>query len=250
MRWQGLAVLLCAMMASNLHAGSLLPWRKTEKPDPKVRVPLLLHIVQNDKEEFKRSEAIVELRQYDAAAFPEMIPVLLQALSSDPRPGVRIDAAQTLSKLRPIHPKVGEALEQAISNDPSLRVRLQARTALLGYQMAGYRNHKKPDAVGTSSPVVSPQTPAGTPSLPMLRPSTEKRSGIWGGPLFPWLRTAPTPAATARPGLTHEPPLAEPPSAPSAGPLPSPAPRPGAVPPSLYRPTTPPVTPEEGPILP
>ncbi|MFQ3592730.1 MAG: HEAT repeat domain-containing protein [Gemmataceae bacterium] len=241
MRTLLLAVCL-GVVGGPLQAGSLFPWRKAEKVDPKVRVPQLLQILQTDKDEFKRSDAIVELRQYDPAAFPDMIPALITVLFTDPRPGVRIDAAQTLSKLRPVNSTVGEALEQAMEKDASMRVRLQARSALLNYQWAGYRSVKKPQGT-VVSPVPKPVSPP--------TPTTEKRTG-WGSLFLPALRTAPPLIPTPRLGTTPEPPLAAPPLAnppviePSTG---GPA-LPTAASTGFLRPKTPPPPLEEGPILP
>jgi HEAT repeat protein len=209
-----------------LHAAQLLPWRKTEKVDPKTRVPQLLQIVQTEKDEFKRSDAVVELRNYDANQFPDMIPALITVLFTDTRPNVRIDAAQTLSKIRPVSQTVGEALEQAMEKDSSVRVRLQARSALLGYQWAGYRSDKKSEAT-VANPSLT--TPPGQP--PAIRTTPEKRNGL-GGLFLPSLRTTPT--TSARPVATEEPPLA-PPVAPIA---------PKATQPAIPLPAG------EGPILP
>jgi hypothetical protein len=223
----------------------LFPWRKTEKPDPKVRVPELIQTLQNDKDEFNRSAAIVELRNYDASAFPDMIPALIGAVFTDTRAGVRIDAATTLAKVRPVSQTVGEALEQAMEKDVSMRVRLQARSSLLSYQWAGYRGGKKsetPTVSAVPAPVTRPApVPAPVPA------ATERRSGL-GGFFLPSVRTTPSPAG--RPGGTAEPPLA--PAREDKGPLLPPAtnstPRP--VTPPTAPPTVPPTAPVEGPILP
>jgi hypothetical protein len=247
-------------LGATAHAGPLFSWRKAEKPDPKVRVPELIQILKSDKDEIKRSNAAVELRQYDAAAFPDMVPALINALFTDTRAGVRIDAAQTLSKIRPLSQTVGEALEQAMEKDVSMRVRLQARSSLLSYQWAGYRGGKKPES---GPAVVTVPAPVNRPApTPVTAPAPEKRMGF-GSLFMPSLRTAPTPS---RGGNTGEPPLA-PPVAPSVGPAPTgnsldkgpllPPVTPPAitpVPPARPQPTTPPTTPTtppvEGPILP
>src|SRR5262249_56649337 len=75
--------------------------------------------------------------------FPTIVPALVDALMTDPKPGVRSEAAQSLSKLRPVSKEAGWALEQAVAKDASMRVRLQARSALLHYHLAGYRVGKE-----------------------------------------------------------------------------------------------------------
>lgn len=196
-------------LASTAIAGPLFPWRKTEKVDPKTRVPELVTSLSNDKDEARRSAAAVELRNYDTTQFPDIIPVLINALLSDPRPGVRIDAAQSLGKIRPINQVAGEALEQALEKDSSMRVRLQARSVLLSYQWAGYRGGKKNEVAPTVSTLPQPVTP----------PLMEKRSGLGGIFLPPVRTTTPAPSSTpyvrpvpAPPPVrgTNEPPLASP----------------------------------------
>ena len=83
-------------LAAPVLAGSLFPWRKTEKVDPKTRVPELIAVLRTEKDEGRRSAAAVELRNYDAAQFPDVVPALITALLTDTRPAVRIDAAQSL----------------------------------------------------------------------------------------------------------------------------------------------------------
>src|SRR5947209_9729198 len=101
MRYRLLILLMMALLlAPPLHAGILFG-RKKEKIDPKQRVPELVSILKSDKDADKRSKAAEELRSYDPAQFPEIIPALIDALQNDPIPVVRVDAAQSLGKLRP-----------------------------------------------------------------------------------------------------------------------------------------------------
>ena len=158
---------------------------KHTKPNPAERVPELLAILKNDLDEHKRTAAAEELRQYDAAAFPDMIPALIEVVLHDPKPGVRTEAADTLGKLRPVTQQAGKALEQALSNDASMRVRLQARYSLLTYHWSGYHSGKKtePTASLTGEP---------PPVMPMEK-SVVKPSST-SGP-----RLAPVPAASKGP---------------------------------------------------
>lgn len=239
LRWP--ALLLTAAVVSSVQAGPLFPWRKVEKPDPKVRVPALVATLKDDRDEYKRSSAAVELRNYDVAQFPEIVPSLVAALLTDARPGVRIDAAQSLGRIRPVSQAAGEALEQALEKDASMRVRLQARSLLLQYHWAGYRSARKPD--------VPPLTTAPPPG-------TERRTGI-GGFFLPPIRTTPPTKSTPATGTTTgEPPLASPDAPPAVKTTPGSV-TPGTVTPGIITspgsgprplPKAPPM--EDGPILP
>ena len=99
--------------------------RKTKKVSPNERVPQLIAIVKTDKDESKRARAVEELRKFDPLTFPDIVLVLLDALAKDPKPVVRAESAQTLSKLRPVSQQIGLALEQATAKDGSWRVRLE-----------------------------------------------------------------------------------------------------------------------------
>jgi len=167
--------------------------RKSKKAaTPVERVPELLALIKTDGDESKRAAAAQELRQYDAAQYPAMIPVLVEVLLSDKKPGVRAEAAQTLGKLRPISQQAGLALEQALSNDASMRVRLQARSSLLQYHWSGYHSTKKDD--------LAPQTkepPLADDKTPPLLNMTTLPSNIG--------RIAPQPAPRARTTSSYQP---------------------------------------------
>ncbi len=109
------------------------------RPDPNLRVPELLYIVKMDKDERKRSTAAQDLRDFDIKSFPEIVPILVDVLQNDKHWSVRLEAAQSLGKIRPISQVAGQALERASSQDASLRVRMQAWTSLRLYHLAGYR---------------------------------------------------------------------------------------------------------------
>ena len=82
---------------------------KKAKATPQQRVPELIGILKLDKDSHKRSEAAEELRQYDLKEFPEIVPVLIEALQNDPATGVRIEAAAGLGRLRPVSAPAGQA---------------------------------------------------------------------------------------------------------------------------------------------
>jgi hypothetical protein len=142
MRWRTFLVMALLLSVAGWAPAGLFFGKKKQKPSPTERVPELINIIRTDGDENKRQDAIEELRQYDPAAFPAIVPTLIEALMADKKPGVRAEAAQSLSRLRPVSQEVGQALEQAVHNDPSMRVRLQARNALLHYHWAGYHGGK------------------------------------------------------------------------------------------------------------
>jgi hypothetical protein len=210
-----LILVLLPLVAAPVQAGIIFG-RKKEKPDPKLRVPELVGILKTDKDADKRSRAAEELRNYDPAAFPDIVPTLIEALHNDKQTGVRIEAVHSLAKLRPISQVVGEALEQAVAKDSSMRVRLQARSALLQYHWAGYRSKKnevpplkstrEPPVAAPSGdpPPISTQSPAPPPAAP--QPDDASR-----------LRPQPAPpAAPVAPSPSNPPPAAAPKSNPSS----------------------------------
>lgn len=207
-----LVLFLLPCLALPAQAAGILFGRKKEKVDPKTRVPELISILKTDKDADKRARAAEELRNYEGAHHPEIIPALIDALQADAKPNVRNEAAQSLGKLRPISQAGGEALENATANDSSMRVRLQARNSLLHYHWAGYRSGKKTDVPpltpqpdGTKEPpavVTTPVAPPKTIVLPVPAPVNKPPSKAL---------TPPVPSS-------KEPPLAPPPAAPTTPP--------------------------------
>jgi hypothetical protein len=175
--------------------------------------------VKNDGDESKRTAAAQELRQYDPGQFPMIVPVLVDVLLTDSKPGVRAEAAQSLGKMRPIAQQAGMALEQALASDSSMRVRLQARSSLLQYHWSGYRSVRKDELVPqTKEPPLADDKAPPIISTTTLPPSNERffpqqadgsRSTSGYRPSAP----APFPLLPQRPSV-KEPPLA--PSSPPA----------------------------------
>jgi hypothetical protein len=224
-------VLLAATPA--LAPAGFIFGKKAPKPDPAVRVPELLGTVKSDGDEDKRCAAAEELRQYDAEKFPDIIPVLVDVLLHDSKASVRAEAAQSLGKLRPVNPQAGAALEQAVAKDAAMRVRLQARSSLLLYYMAGYHSGKKDEApavtnkepplAGSVPPPVNTGNappappPANTPPAPPRL--TPIPSQTVAPPLAPLV---PSPSPANKP-LSTKPSTAPPPLAPVPAPVPAPA---------------------------
>jgi hypothetical protein len=154
---------------------------KKNKPNPNERVPELLAIIKTDGDEHKRASAAEELRQYDPKLYPDMVLVLIEVLMNDSKPGVRAEAAQTLGKLRPVTREVGIALEQAVAKDGSMRVRLQARSALLQYHWSGYHGGKEatPAVPQSKEPPLAPATSQAPPkesAAPRIQPVAQPKA--------------------------------------------------------------------------
>ena len=147
MRWCPVLVLASLVLVSLGSEGSAQIFgSKKPKTPPQQRVPELLSILKTEKNDHKRSQAAEELRQFDPKDFPEIVPVLIEALQNDSAAGVRIEAATGLGRLRPVTVPAGQALEKAAADDANLRVRLQAKASLVYYQLSGYHTPKKGDA--------------------------------------------------------------------------------------------------------
>src|SRR5262249_4646386 len=125
-----LTLLVSIALAARSPAGSL--FGKSAKPNPAERVPRLLADLKS-ADDRKRETAARELREVDASAFRDVVPALIDVLQKDGKVGVRLEAADSLAKLRPVSQPAGMALEQATAKDGSLRVRLHARRLLLQY---------------------------------------------------------------------------------------------------------------------
>jgi hypothetical protein len=226
-----LSVLLPLIFTLPASAGIL--FGKHSKQNPAERVPQLIVVVKTDQDQDKRANAAKELREFDPAAFPELVPVLIDVLQHDPKASVRAEAAQSLGKLRPISQEAGWALEQA-THDSALRVRWQARNSLMSYRIAGYRSPPKAEEITPKPPVANSNGTSWIPFLSQLKRTTGSPSPKTG------------PVLTG--GETPPPPLADPPPA---------APKPKAATPTptlLPTPTPklqkPPAVPDQGPDLP
>ena len=222
-----LVVLLLGVLVSPGSAGI---FGKKNKPTPAERVPELITIVKTDGDEHKRSSAVEELRQYDPKQFPNIVPALIDALMTDAKPSVRSEAAQTLSKLRPVTKEAGWALEQAVAKDSSMRVRLQARSALLHYHLAGYHGGKDP---GPALSPQSPEPPLAAPANTATAPTTAPR--IQATPVSQAVKSTP-PVPDAKTDNTPKPLPQGPPLVPTEAPKLKPAPSSGDQGPELNSP--------------
>ncbi len=183
-----LALLVSIHLALPARAGII--FGRHSKTNPAERVPQLIVSVKTESDEDKRAAAAKELREYDPAAYPELIPVLIDVLQHDEKPSVRSEAAQSLGKLRPVSREAGWALEQA-TKDSSIRVRLQARTSLMSYRLSGYRSQPKESEAVASTPAAKGVPPMGQTKRFSLLPAPKT------GPVINSAETAPPPLAEA-----------------------------------------------------
>jgi hypothetical protein len=152
------------------RAGLFFNRKSKASPD---RVPTLIGALKTDPEERHRADAARQLRDFDVTAYPEILPALIEATQTDAKAGVRLEALQSLARVRPISQQAGQTLEGLADHDSSLRVRLQARSALIQYRLSGYhasRNVAKPQIGPTIEPPLAPglepaglQAPLSTP---------------------------------------------------------------------------------------
>jgi hypothetical protein len=205
-------LLLLPLLADSSSAGIIFG-KKNKKPTPAERVPELLAVIKTDGDENKRAAAAQELRQYDPNQFPMIVPVLVDVLLTDKKPGVRAEAAQTLGKIRPVSQQAGLALEQALTGDSSMRVRLQARSSLLQYHWSGYHGNKKDELMPqTKEPPLADEKAAPVISTTATQPPGARTTSGYRTPVvYPPMRST-----------TQEPPLAPtvptaPPARPSGG---------------------------------
>jgi len=155
-----IATMVAIQVCCIAEAGGSI-FSKPQKPKPaRERVPELVALIKTNPDEALRADAAEELRTFDPTQFPEIIPALIDVLLTDKKPSVRAEAASSLGKLKGIHTKVGQSLEQSMVNDTSMRVRLQARSSLFTYQLAGYRSPTKP----ATQPQSTESALIGTPS--------------------------------------------------------------------------------------
>lgn len=210
-----LVAVVTVLTAGSADAGL---FKRAAKPDPAVHVPNLVRSLKAHPEDRVRRQAASELRDYDAKAFPDILPALIDALKHDASPHVRSEAAESIGKVRPISPQAGFALEQAKENDKAIIVRVASRTALLQYRVVGYFTGDKGDGMmvqsaepplavevaGRAMPAETVLRPTPSP-VPVDKPVRAPKNSQVEGPALPVAKTE-TP-----PPQTFEPPLASPP---------------------------------------
>jgi HEAT repeats len=209
-------------------------FKKATKPDPAIYVPALIDTLKSGKDEKARVAAAAELDDYDAKAFPDLLPALMEALASDPSPSVRSRAAESIGKVRPITAAAGYSLERAVGDDKSFAVRMAARTALLKYKVLGHMPGTKIEGIVQSAepplaagpvikdistgailrPTPPPMPTEGPANIPTLPPSPSPKppsDSQLSGAKAPETQTGEPPLA----GPSDKPTLVETPKAPA-----------------------------------
>lgn len=153
---------------------AIIPWAgpaqaqlfgKRTKAAPSQRVPELILIVKTDPDDRKRAQAAEELREYDANTFTEIVPVLADVLKNDKKSNVRLEALNSLAKIRPVSATAGQAIERAAAEDDTWRIRWTAKTSLTRYHLAGYVSRKTEPMKGK----VTEEPPLLTEPMPLPR---------------------------------------------------------------------------------
>lgn len=135
-----LTVVFSVVFAIPAPAGII--FHRKPKVNAADQVPQLIVAVKTDPDEKKRAAAAEELRTFDSKMFTDIVPVLIDVAQHDTASGVRMEAMQSLAKIRPISQEAGMALEQAVAQDSSTWVQIQARGLLLQYRLCGYHSPK------------------------------------------------------------------------------------------------------------
>jgi hypothetical protein len=199
MKWQQFVLVIATgtCLAGGASAGIFF---NKAKPSAQ-RAQELIGILKTDASESKRASAAEELGHYDGKTYPEIAPVLIEALH-DSSASVRVKAVESLGKLRPVSQEAGMALEQVMANDSSTKVRFQARTTLWQYHLAGYHTSKD------QGPNLNPP-PSTSPSKAPLPPASREPPLAAPGsvPITPTAPPAPLPASRFTPVISSPPPM-------------------------------------------
>src|SRR5690606_23961734 len=138
MRWFNYLIVAALLAATACPAPATGIFGNRKQPGNSAQqVQQLILKIQSSNDSVQRTDAAEDLRDFDIGEFPQIIPVLVNSLKNDKSIQVRIEAARSLGKIRPLTKMAGDALSDAASNDPALRVRWQARTSLAFYTVAG-----------------------------------------------------------------------------------------------------------------
>lgn len=228
-KWYLLLIVFLGVVPSH-PTQAAWPFGKKARPDPAQRVPELISVLKADQDERKRAYAAEELRDYDPRLFPQITPVLIDALANEKTSWrVRLEAATTLGRQRPLPPEAAQALEHAAVADESLRVRMQAKSALFWSGHRGSKQKEMSPLTNNEGPLLAPPTPNGVGANPkgtvvapqpgpqFLSPAKGLRPTLTGQGKNQAPKGWP-PAKT----VTEEPPLVEPPAGGVNAPLPLP----------------------------
>ncbi len=181
-------------------------FKKKAKAEPTAgRAKQISATLVGSPDESARKQAAEELRALDPRSNAEVFPALIGALQKDPSPAVRVAAADSVGKLKPVYQPAGMVLEAVAKSDPDPAVREAAQNALFQYHLGGYTTPVGPRGVATPEPPVAVKPTA--PGAFLFRPITN----VLGR------------GSVTQP--TAEPPLAKKPAAEAAKPIPPAIPR-------------------------
>lgn len=139
-----LSIFALILTASVTQAGIIFSRSGSTPVVPEKRIPELISVLRTSPDAHQREDAVEELRSFHHEKHPEVAVTLSEILMNDPSTSVRVEAARSLGRLRPISQVGGQALEHALNKDSAMRVRLQARSSLLQYRWRGYRSSDEP----------------------------------------------------------------------------------------------------------
>lgn len=184
MKWYKFLLVAMIIAATSLPAPATgIFGSRKHAGNPAQQVQQLILTLQTSTDSVRRTDAAEDLREFDTVEFPQIIPVLVNALKTDKSIQVRIEAARSLGKIRPLTKMAGDALSDAASNDPALRVRWQARTSLAFYTVAGVNPHNHAPNGSTPTPpkatisLKEPQSNSSGESVFVPQPETKNFSG-------------------------------------------------------------------------
>src|SRR5262245_35565318 len=107
-------LVLVVLIAAALPAPANGIFGKRPAPaNPMERAQKLVAAVQTSPDDNERLQAVQGLREFDAVAYPNVVSALVSALKSDKSVSVRIEAARSLGRIRPLTSMAGEALLEA-----------------------------------------------------------------------------------------------------------------------------------------
>jgi HEAT repeat protein len=141
-RWAWALLITIPLIWQTNAEAQLGLFSKKPKIPPAQRVPELILQAKTDPDEHKRVVAVEELREFDTKTFLEIVPVLVDVARSDAKASVRLEAINSLARIRPVSQQAGQTLEWAAAHDDSWKVRWQAKSSLMRYGWAGYHAGK------------------------------------------------------------------------------------------------------------
>lgn len=164
MKWYTTMLIPGFLVAATVQAqaGGIFVSRKPA-PNPDQHIYKLVNLAQSCRNSSQRAHAVQQLRNFDAVKYPQVVPVLVNVLRTDKSINVRIEAARSLGRVRPLTPAAREALAEASMHDSAFRVRWQARTSLTVYTVARINPRNYAPTNSKASRMTTKEPPVGGP---------------------------------------------------------------------------------------